>query len=98
MSLDTILSRIVARETVASSELLPYLCSEAREQRANVNRLLADACWRSGGAEQLQQARTFVSRAWVVSGFSATLIPLFVKIHAALGDVEAIRAAYKRLG
>jgi glycosyltransferase involved in cell wall biosynthesis len=98
MSLDSILSRIASGEAVPPSELLPYLSAESREQRANVNRLLADACWRSGSEEQLRHAKTFISRAWLLSRFSPELIPLYERIHSAAGDIDGIRDAYKRLG
>ena len=98
MSLDVILSRIASGEAVPPSELLPYLSAESREQRANVNRLLADACWRSGNEEHRRHAKTFISRAWLLSRFSPELLPLYEQIHGAAGDVESIRDAYKRLG
>lgn len=98
MSLEAILSRIAGGEDVPSSELLPYLCLEAREQRAEVNKLLAAACRRSGRADYLRHARVFVQRAWLLGGFPADLLPLYTDIHAALDDVPGIREAYKRAG
>ena len=98
MSLDSILGRIASGEAVPQAELLPYLAAESRVQRANVNRLLADACWRSGNDELRRHARSFIRRAWLLSRFSPELISLYEEIHAAAGDVESIRAAYKRLG
>ena len=98
MSLETILSRIASGGAVSQSEILPYLSAESREERANVNRLLADACMRSGGQSQLRHGKTFIRRAWLLSRFSAELLPLYEQIHAALGDVQGIRDAYKRLG
>jgi len=98
MSLDSILTRIASGEAVPASELLPYLSAESRQQRADVNRLLADACWRSGREEQRRHAKTFIARAWLLSRFSPELLPLFEQIHAAAGDIDGIREAYKRLG
>jgi glycosyltransferase involved in cell wall biosynthesis len=98
MSFDRILSRIANGESVPSSEILPYLCLERRERRADVNRLLAEAYWRSGRESNLESARVSVRRAWLLGGFSPDLLPLYTQIHSALEDIPAIRDAYKRLG
>jgi glycosyltransferase involved in cell wall biosynthesis len=98
MSLDAILSRVESGESVPPAELLPYLCLERREQRTEVNLLLAGAYLRAGGGQNLERARDFVGRAWLFSGHSPELLPLYIEIHAALGDVDAMREAYKRLG
>ena len=91
MSFDAILSRIVNGQSVPPEELLPYLCLEKVDHRANANHLLAKAYWESGLWEGLEHARTFIHRAWVLSGFSEELIPLYTQIHAALDDIAAIR-------
>jgi glycosyltransferase involved in cell wall biosynthesis len=98
MSFDAILSRVASGESVTSSELLPYLCAERRERRAEVNRLLAGAYFQSGGGEDLQRAKVFIRRAWLLSRFSPDLLPLYTQIHSALDDIPGIREAYKRLG
>lgn len=98
ISFDTILSRITNGEVVSSSEFLPYLCLERREKRANVNMLLAKAYWQSGREENLQYAKVFIQRAWLLSRFSLEWLPLFVEIHSALDDIPGIREAYKRVG
>jgi hypothetical protein len=98
MSFERILSRIVAGETVAQSELLPYLRLEQHERRSEVNRLLADAFWRSGRDDYRQHARVSIDRAWLLGGFAADLLPLYTAIHGAFGDVAEIKSAYKRAG
>ena len=98
MSFEAILSRIGGGESVPPAELLPYLCMERRERRAEVNKLLAEACWRAGREEHVRHAAVFVRRAWRLSRFHPDLLPLYTQIHSALGDVEAIREAYKRVG
>lgn len=98
MSLAAVLSRIESGESVSSEELLPYLCLERREERAAVNRLLAEAYWKSGREEHRGHARVSVRRAWLLGRFSPELLPLYTEIHAALGDVQGIRDAYKRVG
>lgn len=98
MSLEVILSRIAGGEDVPAAELLPYLCLESREQRAEVNARLAGACRQSGRADYLRHAGVFVRRAWLLGGFPPDLLPLYVDIHAALDDVDGIREAYKRAG
>jgi glycosyltransferase involved in cell wall biosynthesis len=71
---------------------------ERREQRATVNRLLAEAYWKSGREEHRGHAHVSVRRAWQLSRFSPDLLPLYTEIHAALDDVQGIREAYKRVG
>jgi glycosyltransferase involved in cell wall biosynthesis len=95
---DEVLSRIANGRDVAPSELLPYLCSETREQRCEVNAMLALAYSRGYTAEHIRQAKVFIQRAWNLSGFSADLLPLYIKISSALDDIGGIRDAYKRLG
>lgn len=46
----------------------------------------------------LPQAKIFIKRAWVLSKFSPDILPLYIVIHSALKDIDAIRCAYKRLG
>jgi hypothetical protein len=96
--LEGIVSRIADGESVSSSELLPYLSVERREHRQSVNALLANAYLRSGRKENLEYARVLIQRAWLLSRFSPELLPLYVKIHAALDDIPQIREAYKRIG
>lgn len=98
MSLNAILSRITDGEIIPSAEFLPYLCLERRAQRAEVSHLLARAYWKSGREDFRQQARVFVRRAWILSGFSPKVLPLYLEIHAALNDIRAIREAHKRAG
>ena len=98
MSFDAILSRIAEGEHVSSSELLPYLCLERQEHRANVNTLLAKAYFQAGGEPDIQQAKVFIQRAWLLSRFSPDLLPLYIQIYSALNDISGIREAYKRVG
>jgi len=98
MDFDKVLSRIVNGGHVAPSELLPYLCLEGKKQRAEVNKALAEAYFQIETEESLEQAKVFIQRAWVLSGFSADVLPLYIKISSALDDIAGIRDAYKRLG
>lgn len=98
MSFKAIAARIAGGESVPPAELLPYLMLGRREERAEVNALLAEACLKSGREDRLRDARAFVRRAWLLGRFSPDLLPLYVEIHAALDDVAGIREAYKRAG
>ena len=93
--LDKLLDRIVNRELVRSGEILPFLCLEKRSERCRVNFGLAEAFSKVGNK---LQARIFMDRAWILSGFSAEILPLYLKIHSELDDLDPIREAYKRLG
>src|SRR6266542_2219565 len=98
MDLKDTLSRIAGGGTATQAELLPYLCLGAQDERAQVNALLADAYSLQPNAERLAQAKIFAQRAWLLSNFSPSLLPLYIRILSALGDTDDIREAYKRLG
>jgi hypothetical protein len=97
-ALESILTRIAAGEPARANELLPYLCLESKEQRCTINAMLADAYVQAQTPEHLQQAKVFIQRAWLLSGGSADLLPLYTRIATALHDAESIRDAYKQLG
>jgi glycosyltransferase involved in cell wall biosynthesis len=98
MTFAALLTRIAQGEAVAAAELLPYLSLERHEHRAEVNALLASAFLQSGRQTDLEQARVFIQRAWVLSRFAPHLLELYKQISSALGDISGIRNAYKRLG
>ena len=82
-------------EAVAPSALLAYLLQEQREQRLKVNYRVAEAYAESGRAGA---AVPYARRAWQLSQFDDTLLPLFIKVHRMVGAVVAIQEAYKRAG
>lgn len=92
---ESILFCIRVREPVDTSELEPYLTLESKEQRCEVNLQLAEAFFKAG---QLEQAKVFIQRAWILSNFSPEVMPLYESIFSQLIDVRAVQQAYKRLG
>lgn len=98
MSLDEILSRIKRSDWVSPAELLPFLCLEGRQERADVNLLLANAHLEAGGIANLEQAKVFIDRAWHLGKFDPATLPSLIEIQSRLGNVSAIREAYKRVG
>jgi hypothetical protein len=92
-----ILSRIATGDTVAPDELLSHLWAEGLQQRCEVNAMLADAYFQARTEARLRQAKIFMQRAWLLSGGSADLLPLYTKIFSAFSDTAGIREAYKRL-
>ncbi len=96
--LNSILSRIANGDAIAASELMPYLCLESKQQRSEVNAMLADAFMQSEVSGREQRAKVFIQRAWSLSGGSVELLPLYSRIHQALGETASIREAYKQLG
>lgn len=80
---------------VDPDNLLPYLCMDLKEDRLWVNASLARAFHQAGDS---RQAAEFMRRVWVFSGGAEKYLSLFVDVHAANGDVESIREAYKALG
>lgn len=94
-SFEKLLERIRSGGSVKSFELLPYLCLENRKERCNANLKLAESFAETNNFEQ---AKVFITRAWILSRFSADVLPLYIKIHSGLNDIDSIRGAYKRLG
>jgi predicted O-linked N-acetylglucosamine transferase (SPINDLY family) len=92
---DRLLKAISAGSSINPDDLLPYLCMDSKQDRLWVNYSLADAFHKAGNNEQ---ATVFIQRVWNLSGQDEKYLPLFVSIHAASGDIEAIRGAHKSLG
>lgn len=95
MELDQLIQKITGRDAFDPDELVPYLCREKLDERCEVNIKLAEAYV---AIQDFQQASVFVERAWVFSGFSEELLPLYIEICTGLDDIEAIKDAYKRIG
>lgn len=93
--LDRSLKEISIGSSINPDDLLPYLCMESKQDRLWVNYCLAEAFHKAGNNEQ---ALAFIQRVWNFSGRDEKFLPLFVAIHAAVGDMASIRDAYKVLG
>ncbi len=95
MGFESLVNEIRRGGVVTSAELLPYLSLADSKKRSEANLKLAEAYADTGN---LAQAAVFVRRAWVLSGFSSDILPIYAKIHAGLSDIDAIREAYKAIG
>src|SRR2546428_1772643 len=95
---ESVIARVADSEGFDARALLPYLCAEGTDQRAYVNMRLAEACLQIDTPKRLGQARVFAERAWILSGFSVEILPLYERILLAIGDADALREAYKRIG
>ncbi len=95
MDFESLIKSIHKGEAVSFIELLPYLCSSDKKKRCEVNFKLAEAFADIGN---FTQAGVFIRRSWMLSEFSPEILQLYIEIHAALSDIEAIRSAYKSLG
>lgn len=91
---DPLLNDIAAGATPDSGQLLPFLAAAELQQRLVCNVGVADAYLRSG---RLSEAKPYVDRAWRLSNFSEELLDIHVAIHAALGDIEEVQEAYKKV-
>lgn len=92
---NSLLENISRGAAVGSDEVLPYLSQESREERLWVNFKLAETFY---GVGNYGQAKVFIQRAWVFSGFDEKYLTLFINIHVACDDVDSIREAHKALG
>jgi len=95
MDFKNLVSAIRKGRTPSSADFLPFLSTADRKKRGDINRELAEAFADAGN---LVQAAVFVRRAWVLSDFSSAVLPIYLRIHAGLSDIDAIREAYKTLG
>jgi glycosyltransferase involved in cell wall biosynthesis len=75
--------------------LTELLCRESRAERSTICAELAQVYLRAG---RLEQAGEFAERAWLLSEHAPELLPAYLEVQAARGDVEAARAAHKRVG
>jgi glycosyltransferase involved in cell wall biosynthesis len=91
---DHLLKKIASREIIYSDDVLPFLCHESKEDRLWTNYRLAEAFHLAGNTEQ---AKVFIQRVWMFSGFDEEYFSLFIDIHAACGDVIPICKALKVL-
>lgn len=89
-------------EAAGDSELIPFLTLGSKEERGRVNLRLALAFYRRHerlpDATALRRAGACVGRALLLSRYSPEVLPLFVEINRALGDVAALKEALKRVG
>jgi glycosyltransferase involved in cell wall biosynthesis len=94
-ALEQAVARIKRGERLEAAALIGLLGGQDAEGRATANLVLALAYVEVGDHPG---ARPFIERAFVLSGGSRKVLPLFVQIHRAVGDFRAIRAARKRVG
>lgn len=91
----TVIQDVKEHKPVGSDDVLPFISREALSERLEFSLRLADAYIAAG---DYAQAKVFVQRIWEFSRMDEQYLDLFIKVHAACDDVEAIRAAHKALG
>lgn len=90
-----LLKKISNGTEVCSDELLRFINQEDLTERLWINFELAKVFYQTGKNEQ---AKVFMHRVWLFSGFDEKYLSLFIKIHYACNDIEAIKSAHKSLG
>lgn len=98
MTLDQLSAAIGRGEEIATAELVPHLAAESRDVRLAVNAELAMAYLKRSDAASRAQAKIFTDRAWLLARHAPDLLSWVVNQYRALGDAEAVRDAYKRVG
>jgi Glycosyl transferases group 1 len=78
-----------------TGELVELLCVESKSERSAICATLARAYLDAG---RVEQAGAFAERAWLLSDHAPELLPAYLEVQAARGNVEAARAAHKRVG
>jgi glycosyltransferase involved in cell wall biosynthesis len=87
---------IGAGERLGSSQLIRLLSYESAAHRFLVNQSLAKAYFHY--AKNPEAAAIFAERALGLSGLSEDFFAFYIELHAATGNVEAQRSAYKTMG
>lgn len=95
LDFEGILKTIAVGKTVATDDLLFFLCKDSKKDRLSANFKLAEAFYSAG---KIEQAKVFIQRAWLFSGFSEEVLPLLEKVCRAVDDLDTLREAYKRVG
>ncbi len=90
-----LLEKIKRDNAINVDDILPFMGSENLKDRLWFNLKLAEASYNIGN---LEQAKVFAKRVWLFSNGDERYLPMFVKIHAACGDIDSIREAHKILG
>src|SRR5687767_13354501 len=90
----TLRDRIEAGSATAA-DLLPLVTCEQRAERAQNCRDLAKAFARAG---DLRQASVFSKRALSLSGYAEEFLDVYLDVHLALNDTDAVRYGYTRTG
>jgi len=93
--ISSVIDSIARGAPVNSEDVLHFICQESKKDRIEANFKLAEAYC---NANDFEQARVFIRRAWELSEFAEECLPLFIRIHSTLSDVASIREAHKRLG
>ena len=92
---NSLLEKISNGVEICSNDVLPYINQGNLKKRIWVNFMLAEAFY---GVANYGQAKVFIQRTWLFSGFDEAYLSLFINIHAACDDVDSIREAHKALG
>jgi hypothetical protein len=95
---EELLEVIASGEEVPVDALLPHLTQRSRKARCTANLALAKASCRAGTAAHVRRAHVFAQRAWLLSGFSPTMLADYLAVLRLAGDTPGIREAHKRLG
>lgn len=92
---ENLLESIENGASPSSDALLPFLCAPKLLDRIEANYQLALAYYNH---RNFQTAKDFIERAFFLSEYSQAIIPLFEKIQLALGNIDAVKHAFKRAG
>jgi glycosyltransferase involved in cell wall biosynthesis len=91
----TLMKRIKRNNAINVEDVLPFISHENLKYRLWFNLKLAEAAFEMGNHEQ---AKVFAKRVWLFSNQDERYLPMFIKVHAACGDIDSIREAHKALG
>ncbi|MBN1301175.1 MAG: glycosyltransferase family 4 protein [Melioribacteraceae bacterium] len=94
MTQSKILSRILNNEDVPASEIQQILLTPSVEKRWRTNFKIAEAyCY----VKKFEEAVSYITRAFSLSGYNGELFDLFMTVHKNLKNTEPVREGLKRL-
>lgn len=94
-ALEEAVERVRRGERLEGATLARLLGDPRLEERADAALALALAL---AASRRLAEAAPLVRRAFELSGGSRRVLPHLLRIHQALGDLETVRAAHRRVG
>lgn len=93
MSLDQIINKILADETIEKREIINVISNVSVTKRYEANYKIAEAFQ---SVSKFKKAKIYIDRAFTLSGFDEKIYKLYYEIHSKLKDTESIREALKR--
>lgn len=95
IQIEEVLKKFEQQENFNVEYFIEELATGNLEKRAYYNYIIAEYLYQN---ELYNEAKIYIGRAWLLFQFHESILTTFIKINEAVGDIDAIYEAYKRLG